>query len=69
VGVFGEENVSKRVLDQIGKHLAPPLIPPPQPGTVAATGFQPVSGPTKVPETAQPPLVPVPVQGPPPRGQ
>jgi Protein of unknown function (DUF3568) len=77
VGVFGEENVSKRVLDQIGKHLAPPLVPPPQPGAVlegpvqpaTATGFQPVTGPTKVPETAAPPLVPVPVQGQPSRGQ
>jgi Protein of unknown function (DUF3568) len=58
VGAFGEEGVSTRILDQIGKHLAPPL-PPFQPTPVQATAplgpLQPVSG-TRPAETGPPPL-------------
>jgi Protein of unknown function (DUF3568) len=63
VGVFGNDDVSRRILDQIGKHLAAPLPPafvPSQPS--AGIGpLQPVSGPTPVGETGPPPIKPVPV--------
>ncbi|MGH9675660.1 MAG: DUF3568 family protein [Candidatus Acidiferrum sp.] len=59
VGVFGDETVSEKILDQAGLHLAPPVAQAP-PAALAPIPIQPqVNGPR---ETPPPPLSgPVPI--------
>jgi hypothetical protein len=59
VAVFGDQAVSARLLDQVGRHLVPvhllgpPLAPSPSPGPV-----QPAAPAALPPQTAAPPLSP-----------
>ena len=54
VGAFGDESVSARILDQVGRHLAgPPVLGAPQPVPGPAQPPAPV---TRPPETVAPPL-------------
>lgn len=55
VGTFGDAQVSERILNQIGYHLAPANLPLPAPPPAPLS-----PAPTPPPQTAPPPLAPEP---------
>ena len=56
MATFGDHEVSEKILNQIGYHLAPANLPPPG---QTASPVQPAAA-TNPPQTPPPPLAPVP---------
>jgi hypothetical protein len=65
VGTFGDRQVSERVLDQVGLHLAPPAVPLPTSPPPTATLGPIQTGATALPQTPPPPTAAPPTAPPP----